>query len=194
MSAKNTQQDPSLDRATPEDAAHAARAREKDSLLDELATLETRKESLEGLIEDKKARLQLLMSEDGDTKRMNESGSAAYSERRVFAVINAGLLAKRAIAGSKKNGPITVETLAEGFRPTAAFVDGAAQEGVDITDVISVGIDESFSFKRPQTAAAKKQRDLIIEQTKTEAASAAAEVARKMRERRTTQRPKESGN
>lgn len=180
MTKQQSGTDPALDRASPEDAAKRERETEKLTLLTEIATLATRKDALEELIEEKQTRLEHLMSKDGDSSRMNEYAEAAFGERRVFAVIDPAKLAEAAIKGSKKGGPITVETLAEGFRPTAAFYDGAVKAGVDLKELVTAGADPTFTVRRPQTKAAKTKRGQIIEQTKAEAEAAAAEVAKKM--------------
>ena len=144
-------------KTTTKTAPKLAPEAEAEGLLKRLNILSDQKDALESIIKADKARLRALMEEQGD--RITESdyyGSAVFAPRRNFQVLDADLLAKRC----------TKAFLAEGFKATAALVDALAERGVSIDKMISIGVNEQFTYRRPATAEADARRRSIIEDSK----------------------------
>lgn len=158
------------DVASPEDKAKLERQKEKHNLLIQIAILEDRKEAIGSIIDDRKARLQSLMMEDGERKITFSENSAGFTVRRSFKVVDHAKLAKL----------FSRDVLAEHFHPTAAFVEAAEKTNVNLTGVINTGSTSSFSFQRPQSAEAVKARERFIEQTKREAEDTVARLTAKI--------------
>lgn len=138
-----------------------------ERLLKRLNILTDQRDALDELIKADKARLRAIMEERGD--RAFESdyyGTVVFSPRRNFRVIDKGLLKKR----------VTKDFLVEGFKPTAALVDALAQKGISIDGMISIGVNEQFTYRRPTTAEAEERRRLIIENAKDRMAAKVNEM------------------
>lgn len=150
-----------------EAATPANTADEKEKLLAELYALTCRADSIEEAIESRRARLQAMMNADGDVEFSHERwGKAVFGPRRTFKVIDPKKLADK----------LTKELLAAGFKPTAALVDAMAQKGISIEGMIQVGVNESWTFSRPQTARAEAARKRFIAESRAQAEAKVAEI------------------
>jgi len=140
---------------------------EKARLLAELNILTNQRDGIDEAIKARKTRLESLMNADGD--RVFESdfdGGAVFTPRRSFRVVDRGVLVKRC----------SKAFLAEGFKPTATLVDALAQKGISIDGMVSVGLTESFTYRRPTTKEAEKLRKRMIAETRERADERVAEV------------------
>lgn len=156
---------------TPATEPTDPRAEEKADLLAQLSILDARKKAVERLIEDRKAKLYLLMKQDGDLKRQTPEATATRSSRRKFVIFDRSRLAELFPAA----------VLLEQVKVDAAFYDAAKKAKVSIDDAVTVESDESFKVEPRRSAAAKERQERIIEETKAEMASRVAALARRMR-------------
>ena len=148
------------------------RNREKDELLHDICILKSRTESLEELIEDKRARLELLMGGDGERARVIAEGGAKFGERRAVKVIDPAEVAKK----------FPKQVLAEHFSPPVAFLEACDAEGKDYTGALIMGKSPSFEVARAKTKAAKALHEKMVEQTKREAEETLAKIRKTLRE------------
>lgn len=151
-------------------ATSTQRAAEKELLLSRICILKSRAKALETLIEEDRARLELMLSEDNQDKLIVEQGNVVFGSRRSFSVTDPEKLAEL----------IPPVELAREFKPTAAFVDGAKKAKIDIFQAVKVEHPSTFRVERARTKAAREQHAQIIEETKEAAKRAADEVARRL--------------
>lgn len=118
----------------------------KNALIDEICFLSTQKAAVVQCIEDRKERLRLLMSEDGDRRRTTPAGSASFQTKNVYSVRDRQALAEL----------FEPAVLADICRPTKAFIDAAKLSGIDYQKAISAGLDETFKV---EPARSKQVRD-----------------------------------
>jgi hypothetical protein len=153
------------DKASAEDKARLERDARKQAIIDEIALLDTRKEWFDEAGKQKREELRLLMSEDGDPKLVTEMGEAGFSQHREFKVHT-----PKALLDLFPNKTLEEKALylAEKFKPTADFVDGATEAGLNVASAITIGYDERFKVERSRGKEAKAKRAQILEQTKAE--------------------------
>src|SRR3990172_2651915 len=159
-----------LDVATAQDRAALSRAAEKLTLITEIAILADRMDALKEMVEAKKARLNVLMTTDGDQRLTAPAGAASFTPHRAVKVTDPAKAAAR----------FDKETLAEFFRPTTAFIDALTTAGIAYGDCIEVSDEPSFEVRRPQTKEAKSFREIAIEKTKAETANTIARIVAKL--------------
>jgi len=140
---------------------------EREQLLKELNILTDKQDALKAMIDARKARLQAMMNDAGErTVESDYYGGAGFSPRRSFKVLDKEKLKRR----------VSKAVLVEGFKPTAAIVDAMAQEGISVKDVIGIGVNESFSYRRPATKEAKERRRRIIDESRNVYEAKVAEI------------------
>jgi hypothetical protein len=174
-----TKTKPAADAPSAEDVQKAERAAEKLRLIDEMAILDLRKDAIEEARDEKKKRLMVLMSEDGDRKLTSEWGDAQFKTKRLFKVHDPSALLRLFPAKTLEEVALF---LAERFKPTAEFADGVIAAGLDLTSAVTVGLDESMTVERARTKAAKAKQKQIIEQTRREAQENVEALAKTMRQ------------
>lgn len=144
---------------------------EQQRLLKELDALSCEEKALKKSQEARKARLQALMSERGEAHVDSEHhGSAGFSPRRSFSVVDKTKLARR----------VTKALLAEGFKPNAAIVKSLTDKGISLAGIIRTGVNDTFSYTPPSTKAAKKRRAQAIEASRTEFEEQVAALSEKV--------------
>lgn len=146
---------------------------EKADLIAQCAVLSARKKAVEAALEDRRARLRLLMKQDGDVAQKTTEGSATFIPKRSAFVIHDrpsfGALFDKA-------------TLVEAFKVDAAFYDAAVEAGIDIASAVTVEEDEQFRVQPRQTAEAKERQRRIIDETRREMEGRIVRLATLMRQ------------
>lgn len=142
----------------------------KLELIRRIAVYKSRAEALEELIEAEQKKLRLLMAEDGDRNLLGFEGTGKFTPKRTFEVVSVEALCKT----------FTKEQLAEMARPTAEYVDACVKAGINTKSAIVVGIREDFEVRRAQTAAARRQQDQIVEETKRQAETMVDTLAKRL--------------
>lgn len=154
------------DVAAPIDAASRARLQEKLGLLTECLVLASRAAALEAAIKDRRARLELLMTEDKDKALTCQLGTAGFGNR-----------VKYSVDPAKLSTLFAPEILAQHVDITNALYDGAVKAGVKIETAVNRSYDQSFKIESARGAEAKEQRAEFIESTKQAALAKVHEVA-----------------
>jgi hypothetical protein len=151
-----------------------ARDKEKENLIREICILQTRKESIEELIDERKARLELLMAQDGERDRIQSEGEASFTQRRVVEVVSPEECVKR----------FSKQVLAEHFKPGVAFIEACDKEKVGYDGALIVGSTPSFKVERARTKAAKEFQKKLIEETKKQAEETLVKIQKSLREQK----------
>jgi len=146
------------------------RGAEKALLLSRICILKARIKALEALVDEDRARLELMLSEDNQDRFGVDQGRASFGSKRSFVVKDPKRLVEL----------IPVEEIASAFKPTAAFVDGAKKAGIEIMEAVRVEHSPTFTVERARTKEAKERQQQIIEDTKESAARAADEIAQRL--------------
>jgi hypothetical protein len=165
-----TQSKAEREAASAEDAAKRARHLAKLESIRRISIYKSRAEALEELIDEEQKKLKLLMSQDGDRQLGAFEGTGKFIPKRTFEAMGVEALCKA----------FTKEQLAEGFKPTADFVDACVKAGVDYKNAIAVGVREDFEVKRAQTAAARKQQEQIIDETRRQMEATVDALAKRL--------------
>lgn len=166
MIEPRAQTHPAADAASTTDASALARAQEKHVLLTECLILASRKAALEAALEDRRARLLQLMTEDKDQKILCEFGAARFEEHTVYTVDPERLALI-----------LPPVVLAQHVSVTRALYEGAEKAGVKIEAAVSRTKDKIFKVDPARSADAKSQRETFIEHTKEAALEKAHAVA-----------------
>lgn len=145
---------------TPANAQGAAPSTvtEKERLLAEVVVLQARAKAIKSLIDEKKARLLLLMQGDGDMKRKTPEGTASRQGKRKFVIYDR----------SKLKTLFSEDVLMEQVKVTAEFYDAAKKAEVEIDDAVTVESDEQFKVEGARTKEAKERQERIMEETRIE--------------------------
>lgn len=159
---------PSSDQAAPTDAEQRAKLAEKLQLLTECLVMAARVKALEEAIEDKRGRLQQLMTEGGDKTLTCPLGQAAFGNTTTFTVADPTKLAAL----------FSPEVLAQHVAVTKAFWEGAEKAGVAIASVVTRHFPPVFKIEGGRSADTREQRNTFIEHTKQAASDKATEVAK----------------
>ena len=134
-------------------------ALELERLLTEHAVLKDRRDAIDDMIEVRKDRILLLMSEAGLGRYKNDAGEASFTRRRTFKIHDQARLVELM-------SPAQLASLA---RVTADVYDAAAREGIPLDEAVTVGISESLTVARARTKAANDIRKQYIEESKRQA-------------------------
>lgn len=140
--------------ATPD-----AQELELQRLLTEHAVLKDRRDAIDEMIEVRKERILLLMSESGMSRVKNDAGEASFMRRRSFKVHDKDRLAEL----------MSPRQLAALVRVTADVYDAAEREGIPLDEAVTVGQSESLTISRSRTKAANEARKHYIEESKRQA-------------------------
>jgi len=121
--------------------------------------IKDRIDALEKMLDVRKKRIHILMEDIGLSKVDAEAGSAAFTERRSFTVVDPSRLAKL----------FDRETLAANVRITADVYDAAIGAKIKIDKAVRVGLSPSLSVTRARSKQAREQRKQYIAESKAQA-------------------------
>lgn len=130
-----------------------------EQLLTEYATLKDNRDAIDTMLEQRKERLLMLMSESGIGKFKGKSGEASFTRRRSFKVHDTNRLAEL----------MSHAQLASLAKITADVYDAAEREDIPLNEAVTVGISESLTVSRASTKEAKERRKRHIEESKRQA-------------------------
>lgn len=142
-----------------QDEARDDREVELERLLTEHAVLKDRRDAIDEMLEVRKGRINMLMSEVGLGKYKSDAGEASFSRRRSFKVKDRDRLAEL----------MTPRQLAALARVTADVYDAAEREGIPLDEAVTVGHSESLTISRARTKTAREARKHYIEESKKQA-------------------------
>lgn len=127
---------------------------EKNRLIAEIGELQARKKYVEDMIEKRKGALSLTLAEEGTNVIVTSFGKASLENRRSFSLSDPKALAEM----------IPAATLAENFKPSAFFYDGAKKAGINIDRAISVTSTSTLRVDHASTPEITSRRSAIIEE------------------------------
>jgi hypothetical protein len=139
-------------------ADHDELEREASQLLSHIFALGARTAALEKMIDERRARLQVLLGRMGRDALRNPDGAGFFYDHTVVEVVDRDTLARK----------YTKKALAEIARPNMAFVKASQKNGIDASGAIRVGYDRRFKIEAARTPAARARQDQIIAETSTE--------------------------
>ena len=131
---------------------------EKDRLIDEICLLSDQATAIAKAIEDRKNRLRLRMSEDGDRVCATSVGAASFYNQTTYTVHDSNKLGEM----------FSKEALLEICKPNKTFVDAAIRLGVDIGQAISSGVDPRFKVEHIRSAEAQERQRRFIAESRQE--------------------------
>lgn len=135
------------------------REEEIERLLTEHSVLKDRRDAIDGMIDVRKERLLLLMSEAGIGRYKGKSGEVSFTRRRSFKVTDSDKLVEL----------MSPRQLASLVRVTADVYDAAMREDIALDEAVTVGRSESLTVSRSRTKEAKDRRKKYIEESKRQA-------------------------
>jgi hypothetical protein len=132
---------------------------ELSRLLTEHSVLKDRRDAIDEMIDVRKERILMLMSESGMGRYKSANGEASFTCRRSFRVHDRDRLAEL----------MSPKQLASLVRITADVYDAADREGVPLDEAVTVGQSESLTISRARTKDAQELRKKYIEESKRQA-------------------------
>jgi hypothetical protein len=135
------------------------RNEEIERLLAEYSSLKDSRDAIDSMLEVRKERLLMLMSETGLGRYAGQSAVASFTRRRSFKVHDSNRLSEL----------LSVGQLAALAKVTADVYDACEREGVAIDEAVTVGHGESLTVARSRTKEEKERRKAHIEESKRQA-------------------------
>jgi hypothetical protein len=144
---------------------------ELDQLIQEYAVIKDRRDALDDMLDVRKERILLVMSETGARKHKCGAGATSFTKRRSFKVHDA-----------KKLASLLPKTqLAALARVTADVYDAAVAEGIKIDKAVTVGQSESLTVKRASTKEANERRSKYINESRKQAEQRIEAIRKQLR-------------
>jgi len=132
---------------------------ELDQLINEYAIIKDRRDALDDMLEARKDRILMVMSEAGARKHKCAAGATSFTRRRSFLIHDIDKLTKL----------LPKRQLAALARMTADTYDAAKAEGIPLDEAVTVGQSESLTVSRAKTKEANKRRMAYIEESRKQA-------------------------
>jgi len=142
-----------------------------DQLINEYAIIKDRRDALDEMLEVRKDRILLVMSEIGARKHKCDAGATSFTRRRSFKVHDIDKLAKL----------LPKRQLAALAKMTADTYDAAKAEGIPLDEAVTVGQSESLTVSRAKTKEANKRRATYIDESRKQAEARIEAIRKQLR-------------